>query len=306
MQKLTHHLRSFNQAWLSIFRQPIEHLINIIVLALIISLCALGISLNSNLTNWQSQNLSYPQMMLYLDKTANQADVTNIENTLNKFSKSTVRNYQFISKQQGLAELQQDQQMKAIASDVIDANNNPLPDILIVNTSTSESATLQRLNMQLSQLPMVDSVQMDMNYANKINDLVSFSSQIMLLGQILFIVVLALVIYNMVRLQMLLKSEAVQVSRLIGASDSFIMRPLMHYAVWQVTLAMLIAVAGLRYITSSLNLMFASFSNLFGQNFRIIQLAPQQLIMLWVILVIFTIFTVFLAVRWVFNHSYNQ
>ena len=84
------------------------------------------------------------------------------------------------------------------------------------------------------------------------------------------------------------------------------MRPLMHYAVWQVTLAMLIAVAGLRYITSSLNLMFASFSNLFGQNFRIIQLAPQQLIMLWVILVIFTIFTVFLAVRWVFNHSYNQ
>jgi cell division transport system permease protein len=306
MQKITHHIRSFNQAWLSIFKQPIEHLINIVVLALIISICALGISLHNNLAIWQQQNITYPQIMMYLDKTANQADVANIEKVLTGLSKTSVRNYQFISKQQGLAELQQDQQLKSIASDVIDQNNNPLPDILIVNTATSESATLQHLNMQLSQLPMVDNVQVDMNYAGKVSDLIGFTSKVTMFAQILFIVVLALVVYNMIRLQMLIKSEAVQVSRLIGASDSFIMRPLIHYAVWQVSLATVIAGGTVYYLTNTINALFANFSNLFGKNLHFAQLVPLQLFALWIVLVVFTIFTVFLAVRWVFHNTYTN
>lgn len=305
MQKIRHHVKSFNHAWLNIFKQPLEHLINIIVLALIIALCALGVSLTANLNNWQHKNITYPQIMLYLDKTANQADVANIEKLLNTLTATSVKNYQFISKEQGLAELQKDSQMKSIASDIIESANNPLPDILIVNTSTSESATLQRLTMQLNQLPMVDSVQMDSAYAGKISSLINFSNQVILFAQILLIVVLALVVYNMIRLQMLIKSDAIKVARLIGASDSFIMRPLIHYAVWQVTLATIIAGGALHFVTLRINQLLATFSNLFG-NLQFSELAPLQFLMLWIILVIFTIFTVFLAVRWVFNHNYNH
>ncbi len=306
MSKLIHHFHSFKQAWLTIFRQPFEHLINIIVLALIITICAAGLTLNNSLSHWQQNNLVYPQLMLYLDSSANPADVSNIEKALNKLTKSTIKNYQFISKAQGLAELQQDQQMKSIASDVIDANNNPLPDMFVVNAAISESQILEKLNLQLGQLPMVDNVQLDMQYAGKVNDLMSFARSIGEFAIILFAAVLALVVYNMIRLQMLLKSDAIKVSRLIGASDSFIMRPLIHYAVWQVTLATAIAVGSLHYLTKTLNNMFANFSNLFGKGF---QLAPLELLQfgaLWLALIIFTIFTVFLAVQWVFRNSYNR
>ncbi len=306
MNKLIHHLQSFKQAWLTIFKQPFEHLINIIVLALIITICAAGLTLNNSLSHWQKNNLVYPQLMLYLDSNANPADINNIEKALNKLATGAVKNYQFISKAQGLAELQQDQQMKSIASDVIDTNNNPLPDVFVVNTATTESQPLEKLKIQLEQLPMVDNVQLDMQYAGKVSELMSFATSIGEFAIILFGAVLALVVYNMIRLQMLLKSDAIKVSRLIGASDSFIMRPLIHYAVWQVTLATAIAVGSLHYLTKSLNIMFANFSNLFGKGFQLASLELFQFAGLWLALIIFTIFTVFLAVQWVFRNSYSR
>lgn len=306
MNKLTHHFRSFKQAWLTMLQNPVEHLINILVLALIITICAAGLSLNNSLGVWQQQNIVYPQLTLYLDSNANQADVENIERSLNQQSKSVVRDYKFIGKQQALDELRQDQQMKSIASDVIESANNPLPDVIIVNTFSAESNVLNRLNMQLNQLPMVDSVQMDLHYANKVQDLLSFAREISSAAQILFILVLSLVIYNMVRLQMMLKSDAIKVSRLIGASDGYIMRPLCHYAVWQVTLATGVSTLGMHAITHNLNLMFANFSNLFGKSFTLATLPLGQFAMMWLVLVVFTIFTVFLAVRWVFRNTYSK
>lgn len=306
MNKLTHHFRSFKQAWSTMLQQPIEHLINILVLALIITICAAGISLNNSLNIWQQQNIVYPQLTLYLDSNANQADVENIERSLNQQSKSIIRDYKFIGKQQALDELRQDQQMKSIASDVIESANNPLPDVIIVNTLSAESSVLTRLNMQLNQLPMVDSIQMDLHYANKVQDLLGFAREISSAAQILFILVLSLVIYNMVRLQMMLKSDAIKVSRLIGASDGYIMRPLCHYAVWQVTLATGVSTLGMHAITHNLNLMFANFSNLFGKSFTLATLPLGQFAMMWLVLVVFTIFTVFLAVRWVFRNTYSK
>lgn len=306
MNKLTHHFRSFKQAWLTILQNPVEHLINILVLALIITICAAGLSLNNNLGVWQQQNIVYPQLTLYLDSNANQADVENIERSLNQQSKSIVRDYKFIGKQQALDELRQDQQMKSIASDVIESANNPLPDVIIVNTLSAESSILTRINMQLKQLHMVDSIQMDLHYANKVQDLLGFAREISSAAQILFILVLSLVIYNMVRLQMMLKSDAIKVSRLIGASDGYIMRPLCHYAVWQVTLATGVSTLGMHAMTHNLNLMFANFSNLFGKSFTLATLPLGQFAMMWLVLVVFTIFTVFLAVRWVFRNTYSQ
>jgi cell division transport system permease protein len=305
MHKLTHHIRSFKQAWLTMLQHPVEHLISILVLALIITICAAGLSLNNSLNVWQQQNVVYPQLTLYLENNANQADVENIERSLNQ-QKSLIRDYKFVGKQQALDELRQDQQMKSIASDVIESANNPLPDVLIVNTLSAESTVLNRLDLQLSQLPMVADVQMDLHYASKVQELLGFVRQISLAAQILFIVVLSLVIYNMIRLQMMLKSDAIKVSRLIGASDSYIMRPLCHYAVWQVTLATGLAALGMHEMTRNLNLMFANFSNLFGKGFVFNTLPLGEFAMMWGVLVVFTIFTVFLAVRWVFRNTYSQ
>lgn len=306
MRKLNHHLKSFKNAWYTILTQPFEHLINVLVLALIITICAAGLSLNNSLEVWKQKNIVYPQMIVYMNSNANEADINNVQQTLVKIGKPTINDFKFISKQQALDEMHNDQRMKDVASDVIDPNNNPLPDVIIVNAGTVESTALTKLNMQLEQLPLVDDVQMDINYANKISDLLGFANKISLGMQGLFIVVLSLVVYNMIRLQMMLKSDAIQVSRLIGASDSFIMRPLIHYAIWQVTLATAIAGGGIYLFTQNLNAIFVHFSSLFGNGFQLQVLPIKEFMTMWGVLIVFTIFTVFLAVRWVFRNTYSK
>lgn len=306
MSIINNHIKGFKQSWGYIFSQPTEHIISILVLGLIITICATGLSLGSNVDKWRENNIVYPQMIVYMNTQANAADIEATQKIISKASNKIVRSSQFISKDQALTELSQDESMKSIASDAIDANNNPLPDVIIVNTSTAESETLNKLKTQLSQVAMVDNIQIDMNYAGKVDNLLEFASRMSFAIQILFVIVLGMVIYNMVRLQLMLRSNAIQVARLIGASDSFIMRPLIYYAVWQTTIATAISYAGLFFISNSLNKLFANFGSLFGDGFKIDMLPPEQFLIMWGSIMIFTIFTVFLAVRWVFRNTYTK
>lgn len=303
MIKFNHHIRSFKQAWQTILFHPFEHLINILVLALVITICAAGLSLNNSLDTWKQHNITYPQIMVYMDTRASEAEIDSVQKNLVKIGKPIVNDFKYISKQQALTDLQNDSRTKDIASDVISADNNPLPDMIIINTGVAESDALSKLSMQLEQMPLVEKVQIDINYANKISSLLGFAKKITFSTQILFILVLSLVIYNMIRLQMMLKSDAINVSRLIGASDSFIMRPLIHYAIWQVTLATAVAGGGIYLLTTNLNSMFTHFNNLFGNGFSLQILPLQEFIILWLTLLVFTVFTVFLAVRWVFRNG---
>ncbi len=297
------HFTSSLNAWSTILKHPLEHLINILVLALIIILCAFSMALNNSLKIWQQKNVVYPQALLYFESSATIRDINKVEQVLNKMIPITIRNYQYISKDQGLQELNNDSSFKAEAGTLIDTSNNPLPEMIVINTNSAESMPLQHLHLVLEQMPHIAEVLIDMNYAAKISALLAFLNQLGLFSCILFIIVLSLVVYNMIRLQMLLKSDAILVTRLIGANDSFVMRPLIHYALWQITLACGTAILSLNYLITNLNALFQEFSNLLGKGFVISQLSLPQCASLWIILLIFSTFTVFLAVRWVFSRN---
>lgn len=306
MKLLSLHFRSFIDATTRIFTRPLEHLLNILVVAAITAILGAVLVVSKSSENWQKENVAFPQIMIYLAGNAKEADVSALENMINKYNQKIIKNYQFISKEQGLQELQQDAQLKQIASDVISENSNPLPDILIVNPNTADQKQLNLLITKISNMPMVDDVQMDLNYANKISDLINFIRKIANFIQILFGVVLILVIYNMIRLQMLLRQDEIIVSRLIGASDSFIMRPLTYYAVLQVIIGTIIAFLLLNWFTHFINNLFLNLNNLFGHTFFLSSITPIQLVVTLLVLTVFSIFAVFLAVQWVFQNSYSQ
>ena len=115
-----------------------------------------------------------------------------------------------------------------------------------------------------------------------------------------------LVLYNMIRLQMLLCRDEINVSRLIGASDSFIMRPLAYYAILQVLIASGVAYLLVNLFINFINGLFRHLNYLFGNSFLLSNLDKMDLVQMLCILIIFTIFSVFLAVRWIFKNSYSQ
>lgn len=304
MKTIALHFRSFISALSKIIISPFEHLLNILTLAVIITALGSVLVIGKNISNLQKNNMSFPQIIIYLKENATQNDVSVVEATINKFNSKIIKNYQFISKEEGLKELQQDAALKQIASDVISNDNNPIPDVLIINTNTEDKHRLQMLVDKTSKIDKVDDVQMDINYANKIENLTSFITKIAHLLQIAFSVILVIVVYNIIRLQMLLRQDEIIVSRLIGASDSFIMRPLAYYAVLQILIAAGVAVYAVNLFMNYINNLFINLNSLFGQNFLLSPLDNIQILQLTGILVIFSIFAVFLAVRWVFRNSY--
>ncbi|MDQ5920857.1 MAG: cell division transport system permease protein [Pseudomonadota bacterium] len=304
MKLINAHYRSIITSITRILNKPFEHMLNILVISIIIAILSSIFVITKSSRIWETSNINYPQIMIYLSQNAKQSDVSKLEVSISKFNQKLIRNYQFISKQQGLQELQQDQQLQMISSDVITESSNPLPDVLIVNTNTANPKLLSQLIERIGNMNMVDNVQMDTNYANKINDLINFIKYIATFLQIVFVIVFILVVYNMIRLQMLLRQDEIIVSRLIGASDSFIMRPLAYYAILQVTLASLLAYFLVNWFINFMNGLFSNLKYLFGNSFLLTNLTSLQLGQMLVILIIFTIFSVFLAVQWVFKHAH--
>jgi cell division transport system permease protein len=306
MKTLNLHLRGFIAALIRIFTNPFEHLFSILTIAVIVTTLSITLVINNSITSWESHNISYPQIIVYLKNDLSQNDVYNLENTINKFSQKTIKGYQFISKNEGLEELKQDTTLKQIASDAISNDNNPLPDVLVLNTNTTDVKLLNSLKNHISEIHLVDEVQMDTEYASKISDLLAFVTNISRLLQLAFAFILIIVIYNMIRLQMSLRQDEIIVSRLIGASDSFIMRPLIHYATIQIILGSAIGFALVNLFANYINNLFSRLNLLFGNGFHLSPLNNIQILQLSVFLIIFGILAVFLAVRFIFKNSYVQ
>lgn len=303
MKTIHLHFRSFFSALKKIVSSPFEHLLNILTLAVIITVLCTVLAFNKNLSYLQKTSMTFPQIIIYLKDSAAQQDVSAVEAAINKFNTKIIKNYQFISKDEGLKELQQDENLKQIASDVIN-NNNPLPDTLVINTNTADNHKLQMLVEKIGKLPQVDDVQMDNKYAGKIANLLDFVNQVAHILQAACVVVLVIVVYNIIRLQMLLRQDEIIVSRLIGASDSFIMRPLSYYAILQIALATGLAIFTVNLFIQYINSLFSNLTSLFGSSVLLTQFNLIQILQIGGLLVIFGVFAVFLAVRWVFRNSY--
>ncbi len=302
MKLLSLHFRSLILAITKIAKNPFEHFLNILIISLIISVLSAVLITSKSSDHWQQNNLNYPQIMIYLKNNVTAADVSVIENAINKFNPKLIKGFQFIGKEEGLKELQNDQKLKEITSNTVSSQNNPLPDVLIVNTNSVDSTELNQLYNKISRLSNVDNIQMDVNYANKVNDLISFIKKTAIFLQILFTIILLLVIYNLIRLQMLIHQDEITVSRLIGASDLFIMRPLAYYAGVQIVFGSIIAFIFINWFISYFNSMFMNLNYLFGYAFLLNQFNIIQFFQTLFILLIFSTFSVFLAVKWVFKN----
>jgi cell division transport system permease protein len=306
MKLLHSHGRSIILAISRIISNPFEHLLNIMVITLLSSMLGGVLVINYTNNQWQTNNITYPQITVYLAESASNKDVSKIETTINNFSHNIIKNYQYISKDQGLAELKNDMQTKNITSDIVSDTENPLPNVIIINTNTVNVDVLNQLTRRVSNSPFVTSVQMDEKYALKVGNLINFIKKISNVLLVFFGLSLILTIYNLIRLQMLEGQDEITVSRLIGASDGFIMRPLAYYAIIQMIIAAGASFVLINRFINYLNNLFSNLNNLFGNTFTLIPLSYTQLGEMLVTLIVFTIFAVFIAVQTVFRKNHSQ
>lgn len=269
------HGQSAKNALVKILRQPFGSLLNLLMLSVALALPLTLFLAVSSIQDWAGRLAATPQITLYMEQSAEDADISAVSSTLHKHPE--VQSFVFISRSQALKDLEKRNGLSGL-SDGLGAN--PLPDAFVVTPTILEPRELELLQKELSGLPMVESAQFDASWAKRLYAMVELGRQLTwFLGGVLGLA-LVLVTHNTIRMQILARRDEIEVSKLIGASDSFIRRPFMYHALWQGLLASLAAWGLTSWLTIVANPAIREFARLYNEQVSLRTLQPLELAIL--------------------------
>jgi len=207
---------------------PITNLLSILVMGIAISLPASIYTAMDNLQTLSSNTVTAPQISLFLKKDTTRQDMDSIrllleENTL-------VTGYLFVPKDQALYQLQLD---NGFSEAVQNLAYNPLPDAFIVDTANVGADVIDQLRTDMQTWPAIEHVQFDSLWAKRLEALLNFGRILVFTLFTLLSIAIVAIMFNTIRLQILTRQQEIAVSKLIGATDSFIQRPFLYFGALQ-------------------------------------------------------------------------
>ena len=264
MNWLLVHLDTLRESLARLVRQPAASGLNVIVIGIALSLPAgfyLGLN---NLQTFSRQLSSDPQVSIFMAIDAGAAEVAAVEQRLK--SNPEISRVEVITRDQALARLKR----SAGLSDVLaNLGRNPLPDAFVVTARSNDPATLEALHDQARQWPKVEHVQVDAEWARRLNAALNVGRMLVILLAVLLAVALVAVTFNTIRLQILTRRDEIEVSRLIGATNPFIRRPFLYFGALQGLAGGFAAWVILASAVLVLNIQLADLTGLYGTLFKL-------------------------------------
>jgi cell division transport system permease protein len=163
------------------------------------------------------------QMSVFLTTDHSEETIGSIKTALEK--NDAIKNFRFVSKEDALTKLQAADANNEVLNSL---ENNPLPDAFFIEPNQLDAESLENLQKELNQLEGVEDVQIDGAWMKRLNYLVLLGKQAMLILASLLALLLLAVIGNTIRMQILTQQAEIDLSRLIGATKSFIRRPFLY------------------------------------------------------------------------------
>jgi cell division transport system permease protein len=264
MNWLLAHFDTLRESLVRLARQPFATGLNVIVIGIALSLPVgfyLGID---NLQAFSRQLSSDPQVSIFMAMDAGQADVSAVERRLRAHPE--VGRVDFIAREQALAKLK----WSAGLADVLaDLERNPLPDAFVVTARSNDPATLEALRDQAARWPKVEHVQLDAEWARRLDAALGVGRLLVTLLAALLALALVAVTFNTIRLQILTRRDEIEVSKLIGATNPFIRRPFLYLGALQGLAGGCAAWAIATLAVVVLNVQLSELATLYGTAFKL-------------------------------------
>ncbi|MFP1723895.1 permease-like cell division protein FtsX [Lonsdalea quercina] len=206
-------------------RQPLATLLTIMVIAISLTLPSICYLVWKNVSQAATQWYPTPQLTIYLDKAL---DDKAAEGVIAKIqSTDGVDKVNYLSRNEAMGEFRNWSGFGG-ALDMLE--ENPLPAVAIVTPKmTFQSAeTMTSLRDRISSIEGVDEVRMDDSWYSRLVAMTGLVGQIAFTIGVLMIVAVFLVIGNSIRLSIFSRRDTINVMKLIGATDGFILRPFLN------------------------------------------------------------------------------
>lgn len=271
---LTQHWFVFILTLKRLISAPITSLLSIIVIGIAFSLPTGIYTLMENLRTLSGQTAGSAQISLFFKLEADQKDIDKIQKLLEE--NPQIQHIQFVSRHTALQQLQQGSGM---TDPIINLDRNPLPDAFIVHVQNGVE-TVNQLHKTMQEWPEIEHVQYDSAWIERLDALLRFGRFTVLLLATLLSIAIVAVMFNTIRLQILTKRDEIEISKLIGATDSFIRRPFLYFGAMQGLLggltAWLIITLAIQRISEELT----ELARLYSLNLNLQPLSPEDSISL--------------------------
>ena len=234
---MTMHAHACERALKRLISQPMVTFLSVFVIGMAITL-PLGLYVMfANISAAASRVNTEPNLNVYLALNASEQETREVEKRLKAMN--NVDRVTFISRDAALAEMKR---VVNLADLVASLETNPLPHAFSVRPSASDAAILESMRISIAQLPKVENITMDFEWAQKLRRFGTFAERLVLLLGLLLATAVVLVTGNTIRLQILTQKDEIEVSQLIGATRHFIRRPFLYFGALQGLLAGMVAV----------------------------------------------------------------
>ncbi|QXX81375.1 MULTISPECIES: permease-like cell division protein FtsX [Providencia] len=257
---------SWLNALADMLRQPLATFLTIMVIAISLTLPSLCYVVWKNVSQAAAQWYPTPQLTVYLDKSLDEQGGQNVVTQLQALE--GVDHVNYLSRDQAMSEFRSWSGFST-ALDMLE--ENPLPAVAIITPKIDfeGSDVLTTLRDRVGQVDGIEEVRMDDSWFARLASLTGLVGKIASVIGILMIVSLFLVIGNSVRLNIFARRDTINVMKLIGATDGFIMRPFLNGGIVLGGVGAIISLAMTFLLVWQLGSGVAQVASVFGTQFHI-------------------------------------
>ena len=247
---------------------PGNFIFNVLVVAIAQALPIAGLTLIENVRPVSAQLSIEPEISIFLTPSTPRNEATALSVPIKQILKSAniSAKLSFVTKDKALAAMEE---TSSLAEVLATLGGNPLPDAYVLSLSNSDAEHVDFLVTQLKSLSNVDVVQVDSAWVKRLSALVHVLQVALLFLAISLGGVVVVVIFNATRLQVLSHQAEISVTRLLGATNSFIHKPYYYTGALLGSLAGCVALALIAMSLHPLNEAIAEFAKLYGSEFRL-------------------------------------
>ncbi|KTD66559.1 cell division ABC transporter permease FtsX [Legionella santicrucis] len=274
---LAYHLQAAIQSLNLLCRKPIATLMTSIVIAITLALPALFWIISDNLANLTANWQRGGHISLYLKPGLSESEQQNIVQEVRKTD--GVAQVILKSSAEGLSELTRQEGMQDIMRYL---PQNPLPAVIdvIPDLGANSPAKLDLLARQLQTITQVDYAKVDMEWISRLHALLSFAATFANSLLALLAMAVVVIVGTTLRLAIHSRQEEIQVLKLIGAQDPFILRPFLYSGIWYGAIGATFAIFLVNIFIFSLGAALNQLAVVYQMHYPLAGLSMRQILLL--------------------------
>lgn len=274
---IAHHLYAAQSSLMSLCRQPLATGMTVVVIAITLTLPALLWIFTDNITQLTKSWKRGGHISLYLEMNRSGSDYTELLERIRHIP--GVGEAILKTPAEGLMEMQHQEGMQDLMANLPE---NPLPTVIdVVPAATVLTAEqLEDVYGRLKILPGIEDAKLDMRWVTRLFALLAVAEDLTHGLMLLLSLAVILIIGNTLRLVIHKRHEEIQVLKLVGASDPYIIRPFLYMGLWYGFSSALLALMFVSVFMFSLSVVLNRLVVAYQMNFSVLGLSLTQALLL--------------------------